>query len=182
MASNWPLTVASVSRDGLDIAVAGQRGLALYSRRYSSCLSAPSMLLWLHQPRIHAVWLACCLDSSRTVQRQHRGNLLRLGLLAGLRGGACLEMSARSVSCASRWALQWPALQLSAQCIAHQCPASIAQGFLPVCTAFLPAWSLSLPVVPHTRLLVRAVHACSVAQLPCFQVQQQQNTHALCRC
>ena len=33
MAANWPLTVASVSRDGLDIAVAGQRGLALYSRR-----------------------------------------------------------------------------------------------------------------------------------------------------
>ena len=33
MAANWPLKVASVSRDGLDIAVAGQRGLALYSRR-----------------------------------------------------------------------------------------------------------------------------------------------------
>ena len=38
MAANWPLTVASVSRDGLDIAVAGQRGLALYSRRQAAAL------------------------------------------------------------------------------------------------------------------------------------------------
>jgi hypothetical protein len=33
MASNWPLVHAAVSADGYDIAAAGTRGLALYSRR-----------------------------------------------------------------------------------------------------------------------------------------------------
>ena len=33
MASNWPLIHAAVSSDGYDIACAGSRGLALYSRR-----------------------------------------------------------------------------------------------------------------------------------------------------
>ena len=49
MASNWPLTVASVSRDGLDVAVAGQRGLALYSRRRAEALSSAATAC---QPRI----------------------------------------------------------------------------------------------------------------------------------
>lgn len=33
MMSNWPLIHAAVSADGFDIAAAGSRGLALYSRR-----------------------------------------------------------------------------------------------------------------------------------------------------
>ncbi len=33
LASNWPLTHAAVSANGLDIAVAGRQGLALYSRQ-----------------------------------------------------------------------------------------------------------------------------------------------------
>ena len=33
VAANWPLSHAALSPDGVDIAVAGQKGLALYSRR-----------------------------------------------------------------------------------------------------------------------------------------------------
>lgn len=33
VAANWPLQHAAMSPDGVDIAVAGRRGLALYSRR-----------------------------------------------------------------------------------------------------------------------------------------------------
>ena len=33
VAANWPLVHAALSPDGVDIAVAGRRGLALYSRR-----------------------------------------------------------------------------------------------------------------------------------------------------
>lgn len=33
VAANWPLQNAALSPDGVDIAVAGSRGLALYSRR-----------------------------------------------------------------------------------------------------------------------------------------------------
>ena len=35
VAANWPLQNAALSPDGVDIAVAGRRGLALYSRRSS---------------------------------------------------------------------------------------------------------------------------------------------------
>lgn len=33
VAANWPLSHAALSADGMDIAVAGRNGLALYSRR-----------------------------------------------------------------------------------------------------------------------------------------------------
>lgn len=33
VAANWPLQHAALSSDGIDLAVAGRRGLALYSRR-----------------------------------------------------------------------------------------------------------------------------------------------------
>jgi len=33
LAANWPLSHAALSSDGMDIAVAGRYGLALYSRR-----------------------------------------------------------------------------------------------------------------------------------------------------
>ena len=33
LAANWPLSHAALSADGMDIAVAGRHGLALYSRR-----------------------------------------------------------------------------------------------------------------------------------------------------
>jgi len=33
VAANWPLQHAALSPDGVDVAVAGKRGLALYSRR-----------------------------------------------------------------------------------------------------------------------------------------------------
>ena len=35
VAANWPLQNAAMSPDGVDVAVAGRRGLALFSRRSS---------------------------------------------------------------------------------------------------------------------------------------------------
>ena len=45
LAANWPLSHAALSSDGMDIAVAGRYGLALYSRR-----SAKVAPFWRRQP------------------------------------------------------------------------------------------------------------------------------------
>jgi hypothetical protein len=72
LASNWPLSHAAVSANGLDIAVAGRQGLALYSRqaerwRLFGDVSQERRVHCLALGWLDSVVVACSADSPEDV-------------------------------------------------------------------------------------------------------------------